>query len=390
MSQIRISCLRFPRQNLHAEMGGEHSSNLDVFAMRRMTADQARIALLTPHPFGGHRGGTEVFNGLLQRALGDVEVFADSRGLEPARQGPLTRIGLSGPYGAIGVARAFLRHHRRNPFQLAICNGLYGWPLSFSHLGISLVEVYHFTMAGLARHALPLRGDRLTTGTVAAFFDRLAGRGKHVVAVSDSVRREVRSYYGLQGQVVPNAVDTAFFKNLDRHQARERLGWPDQSPIGLFVGRPEYAKGFDIFLEVARSRPDITFVVVGTSTVTEPNVRVLGDVPHSEMPLIYSAADFLFLPSRYEGFSLAILEASACGLPLVVSRAAYNLVVDPSECGYVAESMQPEEFQRGIQLVLEQSSRFAPREAITETYAYESFRKNWRSLVATLLQKAQS
>ncbi len=370
-------------------MRGEHSSSLDVLAVRPMTADDARIALLTPHPFGGYRGGTEVFNGLLQRALGDVEVFADSRGQESARQGPLTRIGLSEPYGAIGVARAFLRHHRRNPFQLAICNGLYGWPLSFSHLGIPLVEVYHFTMAGLARHALPLRGDRVTTGTVAAFFDRLAGHGKYVVAVSDSVRLEVRRYYGFQGQVVRNAVDTTFFKKLDRHQARERLGLPDQSPMGLFVGRPEYAKGFDIFLEVARSRPDITFVVVGTGTVTEPNVRVLGDVSHAEMPLIYSASDFLFLPSRYEGFSLTILEASACELPLVVSRAAYNLVVDPSECGYVAESMQPEEFQRGIQWVLERRSTFAPREAVAETYDYERFRKDWSSLVRTLLENAQ-
>ncbi|MFQ5790959.1 MAG: glycosyltransferase family 4 protein [Acidobacteriota bacterium] len=354
-----------------------------------MTADHPRIALLTPHPFGGYRGGTEVFNGLLQRALGDVEVFADPEGLESARKGPLTRVGLSEPYGAMGVARAFLRHHRVNPFQLAICNGLYGWPLTFGHLGIPLVEVYHFTMAGLARQALPLRGDRFTTGTVAAFFDGLAGRGKFVVAVSDSVRREVRDYYGFRGQVIPNAVDPAFFRRRDRQQARERLGLPDQSPIGLFVGRPEYAKGFDVFLEVARSRPDITFVVLGTGTATEQNVRMLGDVPHAEMPLFYSASDFLFLPSRYEGFSLIVLEAAACELPLVVSRAAYNLAANPSDLGFVAESLRPEEFQKGIQLVLDQRSTFSPREAIADMYAYERFRQSWNGLVTTLLQKTQ-
>ena len=353
-----------------------------------MTEDLPRIAVLAPNPPGGYMGGMEIFIGQLQRALGGVEVFANSGCGRTSPRWHLERIGLEEPYRAIGVTRAFLKSHRTRPFQLAISNGLYGWPLSFGQVDIPLVQVYHLTMAGFAQQALPLRGDRFTTGTVSAFFERLAGRGKYIVAVSDSVLQQVGSYYGLSGQVLMNAVDTTLFRNLDQRIARETLGLPDRSPIGLFVGRTEYAKGFDIFLEVARSLPDITFVVAGNSSHVEPNVRVLGDIPHSKMPLCYSAADFLFLPSRYEGFSLSILEALACDLPLAVSEAAYNLIVDPSECGYVAKSLRPEEFVQGIREVLEQSSSYSPRRAITTTYAFEAFRDNWRSLVQTLLESA--
>ncbi len=72
------------------------------------------------------------------------------------------------------MARSFLRRQQAQPFQLVISNGLYGWPLSFRHLDILMIQIYHLTMAGLSRNGLIFRGDRLTTLTVAAFFDRLA------------------------------------------------------------------------------------------------------------------------------------------------------------------------------------------------------------------------
>ena len=351
-----------------------------------MTEDLARIAILTPASSVDYVGGIEVFNDQLQRALGELEIFADS--VSTTLRWRFGRIGLEQPYRALRVARSFLGRHRERPFQLVICNGAYGWPLSFGQLDIPAVQVYHATMAGLARSALLLRGERVTTGTVTAFFDRLSGRDKNVVAVSHSVLREVEKYYRFNGRVMLNATDMTHFRKLDTRLSRETLGLPARAPIGLFVGRAEYPKGFDIFLAVARSLPDITFVVAGNCSQVEPNVRVLGEVPHSKMPLCYSAADFLFMPSRYEGFSLSILEALACDLPVVVSEAAFNLTVDASECGYVAKSLQPEEFVRGIHEVQEHSSSYAPRRAIATIYTFEAFRDNWRSLVQTLLENA--
>ncbi len=355
-----------------------------------MTEDLARIAVLTPYSSTDYVGGIEIFNGQLQSALGGLEIFADSESVGTTPRWHLERIGMEQPYRALRSARSFLKIHRTRPFQLVICNGLYGWPLSIRRLDIPAVQVYHFTMAGLARHALHLRGDKVTTGTVSAFFDWLAGRGKCVVAVSHSVLREVESYYGRSGRVISNAVDTTLFKKHDKYLARRTLGLSEQAPIGLFVGRAEYAKGFDIFLEVARSLRDVTFVVVGHCSHAEPNVQVLENIPHSKMPLCYSAADFLFLPSRYEGFSLTILEALACDLPLVVSEAAYNLTVEPSQYGYVAESLLPQEFVQGIREVLDRSSSYGPGRALAVSHSFEVFRSNWGNLVKTLLEDANT
>ncbi len=215
----------------------------------------------------------------------------------------------------------------------------------------------------------------------------MAGRRKHVVAVSTPVLREVERYYGLRGRVIPNTVDTETFKKMDKSSARKRLGLPEDATIGLFVGRAEYAKGFDILLEVARSMRETLFVLVGNCPRIEPNIRVFENVSHSKMPLYCSSADFFFLPSRYEGFSLAMLEALACDLPVVVSEAAYTLVEDPSSFGYVAESLNPSEFVQGIREVLHPRSSYASRETIVTKYSFEVFRDNWSGLVNMLLER---
>ncbi len=350
-----------------------------------MASSPPRIAILTPKGISGHLGGVEMFNNQVKQALGDVEIFAYSEGQATNRPWNLWRIGAEQPYRALHVVRAFLERHRTRPFHLAMSNGLYGWPLSLRRLNIPMVQVYHFTMAGLARRALRIRGDKITTGTVSAFFDGLSGRGKKVVAVSHSVLREVERYYRLKGEIIPNGVDATLFRKLDKSQAREALGLPQEGEIGLFVGRPEYAKGFDIFLEVAKSLQNCTFVVVGGCSDVPPNVKVLGKIPHSQMPLCYSSADFFFLPSRYEGFNMSILEALACDLPIVTSEAAYPFLEDPSQYGRVVEGQRPEYYVEAIEDVLGRGSSYACREAIFGKYTLEIFLRDWDRLVRAMI-----
>src|SRR2546428_4028296 len=188
-------------------------------------------------------------------------------------------------------------------------------------------------MAGLARTALPIRGDRLTTGRVTGFFDRLAGVGKHVVAVSHRVLREVESFYGLRGRVIPNGIDPRAFRPMGLARARDTLGLPHDATIGLFVGRPDHTKGYDTFLRVARRMPEVHFLVAGGSGPPEGNVRPLGRIPHSHMPWGDSASHFFFLPSPYEGVGPFTIATPSCGVPGGVSEAALPFSGDRSACG---------------------------------------------------------
>jgi len=345
----------------------------------------SRVAVLTPYGPGRPGGGVEVFNQCLARALGPIEIFADSRGNGDARGTDLRRVGLEQPVAAVRAARTLLRRHREDPFDVIISNGVSGWPLTLSNPGVPLIQVYHFTMAGLARQALSLRGDRVTTGRVTAMFDRLAGMGKHVVAVSHRVLHEVESFYRLKGRFIPNAVDIDAFHPSESRRAREALGLPLETPIGIFVGRPDHSKGYDILLRVADQLPEVLFLVAGGPAEVRKNVRSLGRIAHPELPDWYAASDFFFLPSRYEGFSLSLLEALACDLPAVVSDAACPFPDGLGPCGIAVPGAQAEDFARAIRRVLAARAEFAPRDFILPRYNFDVFRHRWRGLVGSLV-----
>jgi glycosyltransferase involved in cell wall biosynthesis len=346
-----------------------------------------RIAILTPLLPASRPGGVEVFSRQIQEVLGPAQVFAAPEASERSARF-LVRFGLLEPYRASRGARAFRAAHAARPFDLVLANGLSGWPLRFSRPDVPMIQVYHFTLAGLARRALPLRGDRLTTARVGGWFDGSSGVGKEVVAVSDSVRREVLAYYGLGSTVIPNAVDVNRFRMRDRRDARDRLGLPRDRTIALFVGRAEYAKGFDRLRDIAKAMGDVLFLSVSQAAAAPENVRFLTDVPHESMPFVYAAADVFVSPSRYEGFNLSLLEALACETPAVVTRAACAFGDEPSDLANVVETPTPDAFAEAIRSALKAGPRPGVRDGIEGRYSFEVFRRNWQRLAASVLERA--
>lgn len=119
---------------------------------------------------------------------------------------------------------------------------------------------------------------------------------------------------------VPLGVDITFFKPMDIKRENE-----DTLTV-LYAGRISPEKGMSRLLRIAEHLPNIRFVVAGRlqMDVSFPeNVEYHGWVPFDEMPRIYNRSDLVILPSLTEGFPCTILEAYACGKPVLVAKEAF-------------------------------------------------------------------
>lgn len=147
-------------------------------------------------------------------------------------------------------------------------------------------------------------------------------RADRLVAVSRYTRDIARQATGArQIDVILNGVDTTLFSP-----------GPPRADDGLcrllFVGNPSRRKGFDLVEALADALP-ANCVIHYTSGLRDvsvaarhPRLHPVPLTPHASMPDVYRAADMLFFPTRREGLSLAVLEAMACGLPVVSFNAS--------------------------------------------------------------------
>jgi glycosyltransferase involved in cell wall biosynthesis len=157
------------------------------------------------------------------------------------------------------------------------------------------------------------RVDRLVFRTVVP---RAARRAGHVLTVSERTKRDIVSRYGIAGSkvtVTPNGVDPAFAP-----------GGAHDSFV-LFVGAIQPRKDPLAALAAARA-VDLPLVVAGPEKDPElvrelhaGGAELRGYVTQPELADLYRAAAMLVLPSRFEGFGLPVLEAMACGTPVVAA-----------------------------------------------------------------------
>lgn len=151
-------------------------------------------------------------------------------------------------------------------------------------------------------------------------------------AVSGLVAKNARDGTGLDFEVIVNGIDCERFRPAAKDEARARLGLPKTKRIVGAAGRLERVKGFDLLVEAAALLPeevleDVLVVIFGNGSERaalaqqivrlglEGRVKLAGSC--DAMETAYPAMDIFCLPSRQEGLPLALLEAQACGIPVV-------------------------------------------------------------------------
>jgi D-inositol-3-phosphate glycosyltransferase len=192
----------------------------------------------------------------------------------------------------------------------------------------------------------------------------LAAQCDRILAASDREREQLTRFCGVPCDavgVVPCGVDLDRFRPVGKARAREQLGLDPEEPVVLYVGRFAPLKGIDRLLEATahlKRRRDLRLMIVGGDGEEAAESRELaglskrfgildsvtfrGRADHEDMPLYYSAADLLVLPSHYESFGLVALESLACGTPVVTTRVgAMERIIRQDETGHVVEDASP-------------------------------------------------
>jgi len=222
--------------------------------------------------------------------------------------------------------------------------------------------------------------------------ERLVNRSEAVVAISRRTKQDLVELLGVEGSLVrviyPGTGEA--FRPIPRSQAAEvarRHGI--RGRYVLYVGALGPHKNVSTLLRAyQRARLDGGFaaslVVVGNprrqaeiqavldTLRVRDEIVLTGEVPADELPALYAGADCFVFPSRYEGFGLPVLEAMACGTPVIVSDrgslpevvGAAGFCVDPDDEGALAAVMcqvigEPETQARMAAAGLEQAARFS-------------------------------
>jgi glycosyltransferase involved in cell wall biosynthesis len=275
----------------------------------------SHAVIVSPDPTSSS-GGVERMCGLLAGVLEGLgwQVDTVGPGREPARW--LYRLG-AGPAASSWDATRAARDLRPD---LLVTNGFLGVGPS---RGPARVHVYHGTMVRDTQSewsVLPWR-ERVRRVVGGGLAEALSGRRATVVCVSETAAKEVRRFYGINADaVIPNGVDTAVFHPRARAQARERMGLAQSGRYCLFVGRMQYRKGADLLVDACR-QADFQLLIAGAGGAID--AHNLGILAPESLANAYAAADCVLFPTRYEACSYVVLEALACGVPLLTTRVGW-------------------------------------------------------------------
>ena len=188
--------------------------------------------------------------------------------------------------------------------------------------GKYVVSVYDFTYeryrTGLARyvHSWQKRNSIV--------------RADAIICISESTRRDVLEFCP---GVDPAAVHVVYL-GVDTNAFYREAGFqgPENERLVLFVGKRAGYKRFDLAVEALRQTGDLVLGIVGPALTEAERVELqlrlgsrwkeFGPVPRTELRQLYTTSFAFIFPSDYEGFGLPILEAMACGCPVVAANAS--------------------------------------------------------------------
>lgn len=307
---------------------------------------------------------------------------------------------LDGIFLALSCVSSFRKLRKRFDFDLIDAH--FGYPDGYA--AVRLGRWFRRPVAITLRGTEP-RHSR--TPGISRFLSRALEGADRVFSVSESLKRHALEAGACSPDkilVVGNGVDTEKFKPLSRAGSRRALGVPGDAQILITVGGLVERKGFHRVIELLprlrATRPNLLYLVVGGPSAEgdwgerlraqveglglQDAVRFLGVVPHGEIRRALSAADVFVLATSNEGWANVILEAMACGLPVVTTDVGGNAeVVRDASLGTIVPFADSHALERALDEALR---RRWDREAIV-AYARNN---SWDGRVEILVRELRA
>jgi glycosyltransferase involved in cell wall biosynthesis len=238
--------------------------------------------------------------------------------------------------------------------------------VDYGYMGARLKEKYNIpliiTTHGSDVYDFPFRGKY--EYFIAKYVIKHAD---HIIAIS---RREAKCLLFIgcpieKISVIPNPVDTRLFRPLSQNTCRSLLGLPSNKKILVTVGNLTEVKGHIYLLKamasITNKREDVLLAIIGSGPLKkfllkeisrlklDQKVLMAGERAHEEIPLWLNASDIFVLPSIDEGVPSSILEAIACGKPVVASNVGgIPDIILTNEIGFLIPPRNPKALSNAI------------------------------------------
>lgn len=221
------------------------------------------------------------------------------------------------------------------------------------------------------------QSDVAPGGRMAGLKAALVRKGsRRVVFVSDRLREELTTSLRLPTSscvVIPNGVDTERFRPGRDDSIRKTLGLPEDTLLVGSVGNVRAPKGYDVLLTAAdillKRALRVHFVIAGEVAGSlgeqlmeqrrrlgiEKGISFLG--LRADVPTVLQNLDIFALSSRTEGFSIACVEAMACGIPVVATRSGGPQTILDEATGILVAPGNAEELADAIEVLVQSPAR---------------------------------
>ena len=215
----------------------------------------------------------------------------------------------------------------------------------------SIPMIHMFHTLGILKNIKSLRRAERESKDRLLIERKIMNSADILIAPSPWEREKMIAHYSADSEkirVIPCGVDLDLFQPISSAKARKSLGLSKRKFV-LFVGRIDAIKGIDLLIRaiaclVERAclgKHDIGLIIVGGDRDADPRIETKemqrlrrmvqrlklqkavafwGAQRQDLLPLFYSAAEALILPSRYESFGMVALEAMGCGTPVIASK----------------------------------------------------------------------